>query len=521
MKYKFSNLINIDTIQALTDSFCEAVGIASAIIDIEGTVLISSRWQKVCTDFHRVNPDTCRRCIESDTTLANQLLKGREYAIYECRNGLIDAAAPIMIEGKHIANFFIGQFLFEPPDVEYFQNQAREYGFDETSYLEALSLVPIIAKKRIKPILGFLSGFSEFLGEMGLKQIRQMEMADALQKSETKYRLLAENVADVIWTRDIDLQLTYISPSIYNLTGYMPEEVFNMTLDRILPSQSLELAHKTFKEELALEASGRADPNRTLTLEVEHICKDDSVVCVEMKMSAIRDQNGRRTGILGVTRDITNRKLAEDQIRQSLREKETLLAEIHHRVKNNMQIISSLLSLQSKDIKDEKALSLIRNSEERIRAMSLIHEKLYLSKDLSRVDFSDYVKDLSIRLFQMYRVDSRKVSFLSHIKDVFFSIETAIPLGLITNELISNSMKYAFPEARKGNISVDIKFDKKAGKYTLTVTDNGIGIPEAIDYKNPKAFGLQLVGMLTKQLGGTMEMDRKEGTLFRITFGIK
>ncbi|RZB30780.1 MAG: hypothetical protein SRB1_03060 [Desulfobacteraceae bacterium Eth-SRB1] len=213
------------------------------------------------------------------------------------------------------------------------------------------------------------------------------------------------------------------------------------------------------------------------------------------------------------------REKIEDQIKRSLREKESLLAEIHHRVKNNMQIITSLLSLQSKDIEDERSLALIKNCEDRIMAMSLIHEKLYLSKDLSQIDFHDYMEDLSALLFQTCRVDSRNVSFSSHIKNISFNIETAIPLGLIANELISNAMKYAFPEGRKGKIVVELTQNRKTEEYTLTVTDDGIGIPEGIDYKNPETFGLQLVDMLTEQLSGTMELDRsKEGTSFKIIF---
>ena len=215
---------------------------------------------------------------------------------------------------------------------------------------------------------------------------------------------------------------------------------------------------------------------------------------------------------------ITERKLAEKEIRRSLREKETLLAEIHHRVKNNMQIISSLLSLQSRYIEDEKALSLINNCENRIKSMSLVHEKLYLSKDLSEIDFHDYMKDLSARLFQVHRVDSRLVRFSSQIKDVPFNIETAIPLGLITNELISNALKHAFPEGGKGNIAVKLTQNKKTEEYTLTVKDDGIGFPEETDYKNTESFGLQMANMLTEQLHGTMELDRSKGTSFKIIF---
>ena len=236
------------------------------------------------------------------------------------------------------------------------------------------------------------------------------------------------------------------------------------------------------------------------------------------KVSPLHDREGNVVGAIESIRDITDRKHAEEEIIRSLREKESLLAEIHHRVKNNMQIISSLLSLQSKDIEDERALSLIKNCEDRIRSMSLVHENLYLSKDLSEIDFSDYMKDLSVRLFQVHRVDSRVVTFSSHIKDVSFSIETAIPLGLIANELISNALKHGFPEGGNGNIAVELTQDTKTEEYTLTVTDDGIGFPEAIDYQNPETFGLQLVDMLTEQLSSTMEIDRSKGTSFKIIF---
>ncbi|MBW2650869.1 MAG: hypothetical protein JRC66_07700 [Deltaproteobacteria bacterium] len=233
----------------------------------------------------------------------------------------------------------------------------------------------------------------------------------------------------------------------------------------------------------------------------------------------MKDPNsGEVTGVMEFVRDVTDRKHAEDQIKHSLREKESLLAEIHHRVKNNMQIISSLLSLQSKDIDNERALSLIKNCEDRIRSMSLVHEKLYLSEDLSSISFNDYITSMATYLFQVHRVDSNAVSFSSHIKDVLFNIETAIPLGLIANEIISNALKHGFPEGRKGKIAVELTQNKKAGEYTLTVTDDGIGFPKGIDYQNPKTFGLQLTNMLTEQLSGTMELDKSKGTSFKITF---
>lgn len=217
-------------------------------------------------------------------------------------------------------------------------------------------------------------------------------------------------------------------------------------------------------------------------------------------------------------RDITKRKQAEGQIRQSLREKEKLLAEIHHRVKNNLQIISSLLSLQSGYITDEKALSLVRNCEERVRSMALVHERLYLSEDLSRIDFGHYIHGIALRLYQVYGVDSRAVTFSSGVKDALFTIETAIPLGLILNELLSNALRHAFPGGGNGTITVGLDVDDKTGEYTLTVEDDGVGFPADVDYRQSETLGLLLVNLLADQLDGTVELDRNGGTSFRITF---
>lgn len=226
----------------------------------------------------------------------------------------------------------------------------------------------------------------------------------------------------------------------------------------------------------------------------------------------------KRTNIR-LQQEITEHKRAEERINQSLREKENLLAEIHHRVKNNLQIISSLLALQSGYIGDEEALKLVRNCEDRIRSMALVHEKLYLSEDLSRIDFRNYVKIMATRLFQVCGVDSRVVTFSPRVGDALFTIETAIPLGLIINELLSNALKYAFPKSARGEVAVILHRNTKTKEVVLAVKDDGVGFPDGIDHRTPKTFGLQLVNLLAEQLGGTVELERNGGTTFRIAFG--
>ncbi|MFQ5721751.1 MAG: sensor histidine kinase, partial [Candidatus Aminicenantales bacterium] len=226
-------------------------------------------------------------------------------------------------------------------------------------------------------------------------------------------------------------------------------------------------------------------------------------------------------------REITERKRVEVQLSESLKEKEVLLKEIHHRVKNNMQIISSLLRLQSWHIKNRKMKDVFEVSQSRIKSMVLIHEKLYQSQDLARIDFYDYIKSLTNSLFSTYRVGLETITFKLDIKKVYFDINTAIPLGLIINELVSNSLKYAFPEQKawgkadnsKAEIFLSLRSDE--GRVSLIVRDNGVGLPKDFDFKKTESMGLQLVNDLVAQLDGTIDLQEEGGTSFKITFNVQ
>ena len=232
----------------------------------------------------------------------------------------------------------------------------------------------------------------------------------------------------------------------------------------------------------------------------------------------VRDSDGNllaRTVMI----DITERKIAEEQNRKSLKEKELLLKEIHHRVKNNLQIISSLITLQSENITDEEGKKAFAQSKNRIDTMALIHEKLYMSEDISRIDFSDYVNELVGNLSISYGINIDIVKMKIDIANVFLDINTAIPLGLIINELVSNIMKHSFPAGRQGEFRISLHLDE-AGKFTLVVSDDGIGFPQDLDFSNLRSLGMKLVNSLTKQLGATIELDRKTGTTFKIIFQV-
>jgi len=213
---------------------------------------------------------------------------------------------------------------------------------------------------------------------------------------------------------------------------------------------------------------------------------------------------------------------AEEDIRASLKEKEVLLREIHHRVKNNMQVISSLLNLQADQIKDDQYIEMFSESKNRIKSMGLVHEKLYLSQDIANIDFGDYIKTLANSLFSFYETVIGNISLHVDVKDVVFGVDTAIPCGLVINELLSNTLKHAFPEDRKGEIKVTLKKgeDKAGLLYDLTISDNGIGMPKDLDIRKTETLGLQLVTTLVEnQLRGTLEMVSSAGTEFHIRFG--
>lgn len=176
---RLEELVDLDELQSLFTRFCESVGIAAAIIDLEAKVLASSRWQRACTDFHRANPESYARCIESDTQLALKLQDGMDYTMYTCKNGMTDAASPIIIEGQHLANVFIGQFHLRPPDLEFFRHQARQFGYDEGDYLKAVAEAPVADEKKLPVILGFLTGFARLISTMSLAR----RWADAAQKT--------------------------------------------------------------------------------------------------------------------------------------------------------------------------------------------------------------------------------------------------------------------------------------------------------------------------------------------------
>ncbi len=236
---------------------------------------------------------------------------------------------------------------------------------------------------------------------------------------------------------------------------------------------------------------------------------------VQMQITPIYDDKNIFKGHLLIIQDINKRKTLEKELEKSLEEKELMMKEIHHRVKNNLMIIQSLLQLQSRYINDENVLNIFRESQSRIRSMALIHQRLY-QHNLKTIDFGDYPRTLALDIFKSYASDPDQIKLNVYADNVMLNIDTAIPLGLILNELVSNSLKYAFPEGRKGQLTVEFKLEDN--KYKLIISDDGIGIPEELNYKNSDSLGLKLVYSLSDQIGAEVKLDTTNGTRFEITF---
>ena len=217
-----------------------------------------------------------------------------------------------------------------------------------------------------------------------------------------------------------------------------------------------------------------------------------------------------------IATDITERKKAEEQIKQSLREKEALLREIHHRVKNNLAVISSLLGLQAESVTDESLRRSLQETQQRMKSMALVHEHLYQKKDFSRINYKDFIIDVIKELESIYHKPNGTIEIKFNIEDLTLDIDAAIPCSLIINELVTNAYKYAFPDNRSGELG--ISFAKEDDAYILTIKDNGIGLPEDVDYRNSNTLGLQIVNVLCKQLRGTLQMRVDRGTEAVITF---
>lgn len=333
------------------------------------------------------------------------------------------------------------------------------------------------------------------------------EAAELVKLSEEKFRAVAESMPAQIVIFQGE-KFVYANPYTEKLTGYTVMETLGMNFWDLVHPDSMDIVKATGMA----RQKGKLVPE---SYEIKILTKSNEEKWLFYSAKVI-NYNGN-PAILGTAIDITQLKNAEESLKSSLIEKEILLKEIHHRVKNNLQIVSSLLKLQSTYIKDITSLNLFKESQNRVQSMALIHQKLYQARDLTNINFSEYAGSLISYLMQTFGITPDLMEVSINPEKIFMSIDNAIPAGLIINELVTNSIKHGFPSGSPGKIDICTSYDETTENYTLTVRDNGVGISDEIDIHKSPSFGLKLVTTLTEQMKGNISVIRENGTMFIVT----
>lgn len=330
----------------------------------------------------------------------------------------------------------------------------------------------------------------------------QIQTEAALRESEAIFREFFKHSPVYAFIKDDKDRALRLSDNFENMLGHPVDELLGKRTDELFPAAA---ARKMMDDDRALLKTGTK-------VEVEEELGGRIYSTIKYPIFSEGKQY-----ISGFMIDITERTRMDRTLRNSLREKEVLLQEIHHRVKNNMQVISSLFSIQSRHVENSECRRILKDGQSRIRSMSLVHEKLYQSRDLAMISLPGYIESLAIHLFQANLADAEQVRLETEFEDISLDINSAIPFGLILNELISNALKHGFADGRRGNLRIRLRRGA-GGEVILRVTDNGAGLPPHFDVRKSMTFGLKVVLLLVNQLGGVLDLDRVGGTSFIVTF---
>ncbi|MCP4538149.1 MAG: PAS domain S-box protein [Chloroflexi bacterium] len=345
----------------------------------------------------------------------------------------------------------------------------------------------------------------------------RVQAEKALWTSEKRYRQLVQALQEGIWAIDKDACTTFVNPRMAEMLGYTEDEMQGKHLFEFMDEHGVEIA----KHQLERRRQGIQEQH-----DFEFLRQDGTRIYASLETTSLTDNDENYAGALAGVMDITARKRAEEQIAASLREKEVLLTEIHHRVNNNLQVVSSLLNFQADYAQDEHAIKVLRNSQHRVYSMALIHEQLYQAPNLAQVDVANYVQNLTTDLFSAYRAHSaHPITLRLDVHDVSLEIKQAIPFGLLVNELVSNALKHAFPaDLDKSETMCEIfvslsPVDGETGE--LVVSDNGIGLAPDFGPSGKDSLGMFLIDTFVQQLEGTIEWQNQNGTTCRIVFALQ
>ncbi|MGD2092421.1 MAG: histidine kinase dimerization/phosphoacceptor domain -containing protein [Candidatus Aminicenantes bacterium] len=323
---------------------------------------------------------------------------------------------------------------------------------------------------------------------------------------------ILNTMADTLFLVTLQGEIISTNKAVWRLLRYQESELMGQHIDVIFtPNEKSKI--KEIGVNQLMKVGFITD------IETQFQTKTGGIIPISLSGALVREKKGKKQGIIYVGRDISERKKAENIIKESLIEKEILIKEIHHRVKNNLQLISSLLDLQLDRCQDPTVLNVFQDSKDRIRSMALVHENLYQFGDLARINGIEYIHNLVSYFFNTYGDQAGNITPVINIETQLLSLDmnTAIPFGLILTELLSNALKHAFPHGETGEVQITIR-SETPDMVTLEVSDNGIGLPADLDFRETQSLGLQLVRVLTQQVKGAIEIDKSKGTAIILTF---
>jgi PAS domain S-box-containing protein len=550
----FERLLQKEQLQSLFDNFCSSVGIPAAIIDLNAKILAQSRWQRACTDFHRANEGTLARCIESDTGLSLNLQEGQNFSIYRCRNGMTDCASPIIIDGRHVANVFVGQFHLSEPDLSYFRKQAEQFGFETDAYLAAIQEAPVIAEERLPSILGFLSEFSKLMGSLSLERRRaetaeatikqragelQQERAAAvslaedaekaraqlasyqhhleelvaertaeLDKSREQLQAILDNSPALIYAKDLAGRYILVNLRWAELLDISSDEVIGQTDHQLFPSQVAD----------AFVANDRRVLEDRKALQMEETTNQGDGIHIYLSHKfPLLDPDGVPYAVCGISQDITALKQAEDELttarnlaEDANRAKSDFLANMSHEIRTPMNAVIGMSHLAlGTDLTPKQRNYIEKVHRSAASLLGIINDILDFSKieagklSMERIDFR--LEDVMANLANLVgiKAEDKGIELLfdsdPEVPDAF--VGDPLRLGQVLINLGNNAVKFT----DKGEIVVGTKLlelDEEQVRLQFSVRDTGIGMSPKQRARLFRSFS-QADSSTTRRFGGT------------------
>ncbi len=506
-RFTILDIFGIDELQRIQDAFSDATGLASLITTPDGTPITrESNFSDLCM-LIRSTEKGLEKCKASDALLGS--MDGTGPALSPCLScGIWDAGTPIIVGGIHIANWLIGQVRSEETDSGKILAYAKEINAPVEAYQKAFADIPFMPLDRFKKIVTSLGIIAGDLSQRAYNQVKQQELfrewsrsLTALESSEAHNKALLTALPDLTMIfnsrgRIVDLREGDVTRALYR-----PEEVISRHCSEVLPPYLSDLTSE--KLAILFQTGMMQEYNYTLR-------EGDEERQYECRL--VRCGNDQA---LAIIRDVTTTRNAFEELKNALREKELLIKELFHRTKNSMQMTRSMLSLQASYAGELKVTEALKRAEARILSMDLVQKHLYQSKDLSCIRLDHYLQELLLQLKESNQEQSVLVRFDLTCPEISVLIDIATPVGLIINELITNSLCHAFPCGRRGVITLTVGKMEDTGLGIL-YNDNGIGPESSFSLERTDSLGLQTVKMLVSQLGGTISSSANPGLCYRM-----